>query len=180
MTVVKIRESSVDDVPLITKIYSNEVLTGLASFEEVPPDLCEMAKRRKDVIALGLPFLVATLEESAIGYAYASPFRPRPAYRYTVESSVYVAHEGRGFGVGSALLAELANRLTKVGRRQIIAVIGDSANLASIRLHEKAGFQHVGVLRSVGFKLGQWVDTVTMQKALVDAVPAHLATQETL
>jgi phosphinothricin acetyltransferase len=142
------------------------VLHGVASFEEVPPDEAELERRRGDIVARGLPYLVGVSGGRIRGYAYAAPYRARSAYRFSVEDSVYVAPDAVGQGVGRALLAEVIRRCTALGLRQMVAVIGDSGNGASIRLHESLGFRHAGLLRSVGFKHGRWVDSVLMQLAL--------------
>ncbi|MGE0718793.1 MAG: N-acetyltransferase family protein [Alphaproteobacteria bacterium] len=161
-----VRASTEADTSAIQAIYARHVLHGTASFEEVPPDAAEMARRRADVLTRGLPHLVAECRGRIVGYAYAGPYRPRPAYRFAVENSVYVA-EGLGRrGVGSALLAPLIDLVAAGGWRQMIAVIGDSANEASIALHARHGFRHVGVLASVGFKHGRWLDSVIMQRPL--------------
>lgn len=161
-----VRDSRDEDVPAIQAIYAHHVLHGFGSFEEVPPDLAEMARRRQGVLAARLPYLVAESADEILGYAYASPFRPRTAYRFTVENSIYVAENTVGRGIGRVLLDVLIRRCTEAGARQMIAIIGDSGNSASIGLHARAGFQHVGILRSVGLKKGRWVDIVTMQRAL--------------
>ena len=161
-----VRDSVDGDVPAIQAIYAHHVLHGLASFEEVPPDAAEIARRRGDVLARGLPYLVAELDGAVVGYAYASPFRTRVAYRYSLENSVYVAAGLVGRGVGRALLTVLIPRCEAAGYRQMVAVIGDSANDASIRLHAAFGFERVGLLPAVGFKFGRWVDSVLMQRPL--------------
>jgi len=161
-----IRRSQPDDLAAICAIYAHHVRYGLATFEEEPPDVAELARRRAELLARGLPHLVAELDGAVAGYAYAGPYRPRPAYRHTVEDSVYLAPEHIGRGVGRALLAQLIFACTAAGYRQMIAVIGDSANAPSIGLHAALGFREVGLLRAVGFKLGRWVDTVLMQRAL--------------
>jgi phosphinothricin acetyltransferase len=161
-----IREATAADVPTIHRIYAHHVLHGLASFEEVPPDAAEMRRRLEDILARGLPFVVAERDGAVQGYAYAGPYRHRTAYRYAVEDSVYVAPEAVGQGLGRAALAEVVRRATDRGMRQMVAVIGDAANRPSIRLHEALGFTHAGRLRSVGFKFGRWVDSVIMQLAL--------------
>src|SRR5258708_194126 len=169
---VVIRDSGPADIGAIRDIYAHHVSHGFASFEEVPPDRAEMEQRRAEILARGLPYLVATLpgrdpgDGHVAGYAYASPFRARSAYRFTLENSVYVAPDMQRLGVGRALLADLLPRCAALGYRQMIAVIGDSANHASIGLHEAAGFVEVGRLRAVGFKLGRWVDSVLMEHAL--------------
>ncbi len=150
----------------VTNIYGQHVLHGLASFEEVPPPLDEMQSRRAGVLKLGLPYLVAQLDGRIVGYSYATFYRARPAYRYTVEDSVYVADGLHGRGIGTALLGELIARCERGPWRQMLAVIGDSGNTGSIALHRRLGFKPAGTLVSVGFKLGRWVDSVFMQRAL--------------
>ena len=154
------------DVPEIAAIYGHYVRTALATFETDPPDAAEMARRLQHVRERGLPCLVAELEGCVAGYAYAAPYRPRPAYRFTVENSVYVHPDYQRKGLGRLLLTELIAVCEAAGCRQMVAVIGDSGNAASIGLHEALGFRRVGVLRSVGFKFGRWVDTVLMQRPL--------------
>jgi phosphinothricin acetyltransferase len=139
---------------------------GLASFELDPPDVAEMARRYQNVISLGLPYLVSELDGRVAGYAYAAPYRTRPAYRFTVENSIYVHHECAGQGVGAALMPPLIAACEAAGCRQMIAVIGDSENSPSIKLHEKFGFSRVALLPSVGWKFNRWVDSVLMQRAL--------------
>jgi L-amino acid N-acyltransferase YncA len=161
-----IRDSHADDVPAIQAIYSHHVLYGAASFEETPPGVEEIGHRRAAVLQRGLPYLVAELDGLVVGYAYASPYRSRSAYRYTLEDSVYIrAGFARG-GLGRTLLSELIATCTAGGWRQMVAVIGDSGNAASIGLHEKLGFQFVGTLRSVGYKFDTWTDSVLMQREL--------------
>ena len=161
-----VRPAAAADIPAITAIYRHHVLTGLASFETEPPDAIEVARRHAAVLELGLPWLVAVINGVVAGYAYAGVYRARPAYRYTVEDSVYVSKNYTGKGVGGALLPALIDGCERAGRRQIIAVIGDSANHASIRLHEKFGFTHIGILPAVGYKFDRWVDSVLMQRAV--------------
>jgi phosphinothricin acetyltransferase len=163
---VEIRASRVADVAAIRAIYAGHVLNGLATFEEVPPDAGEMARRREEVLGRGLPYLVAAAEGRVLGYAYAAPFRARAAYRFTVEDSIYLDPAATGRGIGGRLLAALIEACTAAGARQMMAVIGDSGNAASIAVHERAGFRHAGTFRAVGFKLGRWVDTVQMQRPL--------------
>lgn len=167
---LRIRPAHEADLAAVHTIYAHHVLTGLASFEEVPPDLAEMAARRQKVIGRSLPYLVAEAADKAggvvLGYAYAAPFRDRVAYRYSLEDSVYVAPVAVGRGVGSALLAELIVRCSDLGYRQMVAVIGDSANAPSIGLHAKMGFEMAGRLTSIGFKFGRWVDSVYMRRPL--------------
>ena len=159
---IVIRDSTEDDMATVTAIYGEHVSTGLASFEETPPTLDEMLRRRTAILALGFPYLVADRGGVIVGFAYAGRYRDRAAYRMTVEDSVYVDTTQRGGGIGRRLLATLIDRCTDAGYRQMVAVIGNSANAASIGLHARLGFRMAGVLPSVGFKLGQWVDSVLM------------------
>lgn len=161
-----LRPSADADLPAIQAIYAHHVLTGTGSFELTPPDLAEMSRRRHEVLARDLPWLVAEQGGELLGYAYAGPFRPRPAYRYCVEDSVYLAPGAMGRGTGRLLLAELIARCEALGLRQMLAVVGDSANLGSIRLHQSLGFQQTGVMTSVGWKFGRWLDVVMLQRAL--------------
>lgn len=163
---VVVRDATDGDMADVQGIYAHHVLNGLATFEEVPPAVDEMRGRRNAVLAAGLPYLVAELEGRVVGYAYATSYRPRPAYRHTIEDSVYVADGLNGRGIGVALLEVLIARTEAGPWRQMIAVIGNSGNAGSIALHRRMGFKMVGTLRSVGFKLGQWVDTVLMQRQL--------------
>ena len=167
------RAATPDDLPAIHSIYSHHVLHGLASFEEAAPPLDEMRRRFDDVRGRGLPYLAADFGGTLIGYGYCAPYRSRSAYRYTLEDSIYVRPGSEGRGVGAALLRELVARCEALGYRSIIAVIGDSANAASINLHAACGFLRVGTLRSAGFKFGRWVDSVLMQRMLGpgDATP---------
>lgn len=161
-----VRDATPTDLPTIQGIYAHHVLYGLASFEEMPPDIAEMERRYRDVVGRGLPYVVAEIDGRVAAYAYAGPYRARPAYRHALEDSVYVAGDAVGRGLGRAALAAVIDRATARGYRQMIAIIGDSGNVASIRLHEALGFRHVGTLRAVGFKLGRWVDSVLMQLSL--------------
>jgi L-amino acid N-acyltransferase YncA len=162
-----IRDAVDGDLAAITGIYEHHVRNGLGSFEEEPPPLAEIARRRADVLAKGLPYIVAAGAGGAIlGYAYAAPYRARSAYRFSVEDSIYVAAGNAGRGVGGALLAALVTRCTEAGYRQMVAVIGDSSNAGSITLHERLGFRRVGLLPAIGFKHGRWVDSVLMQREL--------------
>lgn len=173
---VTIRASHSSDMPSVTAIYRHAVVHGTASFELVPPNEVEMSGRRDGILAGGYPYIVAEVGGLVAGYAYAAAYRPRPAYRSTVECSVYVHGDYQGIGIGRALLAALIEESTRRGFRQMIAVIGDSGHAASIRLHEALGFDHAGVLRSVGWKHGRWLDSVLMQRALGDGdtrVPRH-------
>jgi len=161
-----IRPSADADLAAITDIYGQVVQTGTASFELEPPDEPEMARRRQAVVQAGLPWLTAERDGRVLGYAYAAPFRPRPAYRFCVENSIYVDARARGQGVGAWLLAELIGRSEAWGARQMLAVIGDSANTPSINLHARLGFRHAGRVDHVGWKFGRWLDVVFMQRAL--------------
>ncbi|WP_434956947.1 MULTISPECIES: GNAT family N-acetyltransferase [unclassified Labrys (in: a-proteobacteria)] len=163
---ILVRDARESDMAAVQPIYAHHVLQGLASFEEVPPSLDELVSRRRGVLAQGLPYLVAEAEGRVVGYSYATAYRPRPAYRYTVEDSVYVAPDMGGRGVGRLLLEELIARCEAGPWRQMLAVIGNSGNTGSIALHRRLGFSEAGVLTSVGFKLGRWVDTVLMQRSL--------------
>ncbi|MFM9941895.1 MAG: N-acetyltransferase family protein [Hyphomicrobiaceae bacterium] len=165
-TRVSVREATLADVPAIATIYRPAVLTGTASFEVEPPDDAEMARRFQVVKDGGFPYLVAELAGAVVGYAYFSQYRPRPAYRFSIENSIYVAPEVQGQRVGRVLLAALIQRATEMGYRQMIAVIGDSRNLPSIGLHRAAGFRFTGTIHSVGFKHGRWLDSVMMQLPL--------------
>ena len=169
-----IRPCLPSDMPAITAIYGHHVRFGFASFETEPPGLAEMTRRREDVLGKGLPYLVAEQDGVVLGYAYAGTYRPRAAYRDTVENSIYIRDDAVGQGVGRALLPALVAECEARDVRQMIAVIGDSGNQASIRLHASCGFRMVGVLEAVGFKLGRWLDSVLMQKRLgrgADAPP---------
>jgi phosphinothricin acetyltransferase len=161
-----VRDAREEDMPDVAAIYAFHVLNGLASFEEEPPSPEEMMRRRTEVLDCGLPYLVAELDGRIVGYSYAALYRARPAYRFTVENSVYIDPRSVRRGIGSALLSQLIMRCEAAGFRQMIAVIGDSGNTASIALHERHGFRHVGNLPSTGFKFGRWVDSVLMQRAL--------------
>jgi phosphinothricin acetyltransferase len=163
-----IREATADDMVHVARIYAAYVLTGRATFEETPPDVRELQSRFAAIRAAALPYLLAEAGGECVAYAYAGTYRPRPGYRYTVEDSVYVAEPWCGRGVGRALLQALIERCERGPWRQMIAVIGDSANAGSIALHRRCGFEPVGTFRAVGYKLGRWVDTVLMQRALGD------------
>jgi phosphinothricin acetyltransferase len=175
MTTIPIRPAIAADIPAIAAIYAHAVLHGTASWELEPPDITEMARRREAILAGGYPYLAAERDGMLLGYAYAGAYRPRPAYRATVENSIYLAPAAQGQGVGSALLAALIEACAARGFRQMIAVIGDGtgASLGSRRLHERAGFRLIGVAEKVGFKHGRWLDQMLMQKALGegDATP---------
>jgi L-amino acid N-acyltransferase YncA len=168
-----VRDATDADMAAVQAIYAHNVMHGRASFEEIPPTLVEMLERRRSVVAMGIPYLVADVEGEVAGYSYATSYRPRPAYRFTIEDSVYVADAFHGRGIGAALLRALVERCDSGPWRQMLAIIGDSGNASSIAVHRRLGFEHVGTLKSVGFKLGEWTDTVLMQRELGagDAAP---------
>jgi phosphinothricin acetyltransferase len=166
MSDVEIRAAEAADLAAITAIYEQAVLTGTATFELIPPDLAEMTRRFDALTTGGFPYLVAICDGRMAGYAYAGPYRPRPAYRFTVENSVYLDPATHRRGIGTQLLRELVAQCEARGYRQIIAVIGDSANAGSIGVHARLGFQMIGTLPNVGFKFGRWLDTVLMQRAV--------------
>ena len=161
-----VRDATPADLPGIAAIYAHHVRTGLASFEIDPPDGAEMRARFEAVRAKGLPYLACEIGGRLAGFAYASPYRARPAYRFALEDSVYVDPGSARRGVGRALLAALIDRCEAIGCRQLVAVIGDSGNEASISLHSALGFEKVGTLRSIGYKHGRWVDSVLMQRRI--------------
>jgi L-amino acid N-acyltransferase YncA len=163
-----IHPAAAADFNAIQRIYAHHVMHGLASFEETPPDAAELTQRWRAIADAGLPYLCATEDVGGalVGYAYAGPYRPRSAYRFTVEDSVYVAPGQAGRGIGRALLSQLIEICTNLGKRQMIAVIGDSGNAASIALHRACGFERTGIFQAIGFKHGRWVDSVLMQRAL--------------
>ena len=174
-----VRDSRDADMARVQAIYAHHVLHGLASFEEEAPPLEELRRRFDDVRSRGLPWLAADFGGVLAGYGYCAPYRTRSAYRYSLEDSIYVRQGSEGRGVGSALLGALIERCESVGYRQLVAVIGDSANAASINLHASFGFARVGTLRSAGFKFGRWVDSVLMQRPLGpgDAEPPESTSQ---
>ena len=161
-----IRAATSDDTAALAAIYGHHVLHGFGTFELEPPGTAWMENRRREIQGYGLPFMVAERDGRVMGYAYAGPFRPRPGYRFTVEDSVYVAPDAVGQGVGRAMLSSVVDACEACGIRQIVAVIGDSGNAASIGLHRSLGFVDAGIGRSLGFKHGRWVDIVWMQKSL--------------
>lgn len=161
-----IRPSRDDDTRLVTDIYAHHVREGTGTFEIDPPSVADITARRAEVLARGLPFLVAENQGQVVGFAYCNWFKPRPAYRFSAEDSIYLSPAAQGSGLGRALLAELMARAQAVGIRKLIAVIGDSRNLGSIGVHRALGFTDVGVLRSCGWKFGQWLDVVLMECAL--------------
>jgi phosphinothricin acetyltransferase len=166
MSSITVRPLVEADLPAIQAIYAHHVLHGLASFEEEPPSVEEIRSRWRKVLDLGLPYLAAELDGAIVGYSYAGAYRPRAAYRFTVENSVYVRDGLAGRGIGKALLDELIARCEAGPWRQMLAVIGNRDNEASIALHRRCGFRLIGILDSVGRKHGRWVDTVLMQRAL--------------
>jgi len=163
---VKIRMATTDDAAALAAIYGHHVLHGFGTFEEVPPTTEEMARRAASVLSHGLPYLVAEFDGAVAGFAYASAFRTRAAYRYTVEDSVYIAPDRLGQGIGKALLARVIEASEALGLRQMVALIGDSGNAGSIGVHRSCGFAMTGTFRGIGFKAGRWVDVVMMQRAL--------------
>jgi L-amino acid N-acyltransferase YncA len=179
MSDVEIRAACAADLSAITEIYQHAVLFGTATFELIPPDHAEMTRRFESLMDGGFPYFVAAQGGSPVGYAYAGPYRPRPAYRFTVENSVYLAPSAQRRGIGSALLQQLIAEAQARGYRQMIAVIGDSANAGSIGVHSRAGFGMIGTHPNVGLKFGRWLDTVMMQRALGEGgatIPAGPAT----
>ena len=168
MSTPEIRPATAADLPFVTEIYEHAVRYGTATFELIAPDLAEMTRRFGVLMDGGFPYLVATLEGRVVGYAYAGAYRPRPAYRFTVENSVYLEPAIHRRGIGLLLLQRLITECEARGYRQMIAVIGDSANAGSIGVHTRTGFQMIGTHPNVGFKFGRWLDTVMMQRALGD------------
>jgi phosphinothricin acetyltransferase len=166
MSSLEIRPTTAADLPYITEIYEHAVRYGTATFELIPPDLAEMARRFEALADGGFPYLSAALEGRVTGYAYAGPYRPRPAYRFTLENSVYLQPAIHRRGIGLKLLQRLIAESESRGYRQMIAVIGDSANAGSIGVHARCGFQMIGTHPNVGFKFGRWLDTVMMQRSL--------------
>jgi phosphinothricin acetyltransferase len=164
----RIRPSRDEDLPAICAIYGHHVLHATGTFETVPPTEAEMAARRADVLAKGLPYLVVEDEGQVLGFAYCQWFKPRPAYRFSAEDSIYLHPDARGRGLGQQLLAALIEQAQQAGLRKLIAVIGDSANAASIGVHRSQGFEAAGVIRSCGWKFGRWLDIVLMEKTLGD------------
>ena len=166
MTPILIRPSTPADIPAITRIYTHAVEHGTASFEIEAPDQTEMTRRQRELIDAGFPYIAAEFDGALLGYAYAGRYRVRPAYRFTVEDSIYVDPTAQRRGVGRMLLDHLITESSSRGLRQMVAVIGDSAQTASIELHRAAGFRMVGVFENVGYKFGRWLDTLMMQRAL--------------
>jgi L-amino acid N-acyltransferase YncA len=175
MSALEIRPAVSADLPVITRIYEHAVLHGTATFELTPPNLAEMTRRFDALIGGNFPYFVAMLDGRLVGYAYAGPYRPRPAYRFTVENSVYLEPAIHRRGIGLQLMNRLIAECTTRGFRQMIAVIGDSANAGSVGVHTRCGFQMIGTHPNVGLKFGRWLDTVMMQLPLGDGaatVPA--------
>ena len=176
MSCSEIRPATEADLPAITEIYGHAVRYGTATFELTPPDLAEMTRRFRALTDGGFPYFVAAPEGAVVGYAYAGAYRPRPAYRFTVENSVYLDPAVHRRGIGLRLMQRLIAECERRGYRQMIAVIGDSANAGSIGVHTRTGFQMIGIHPNVGFKFGRWLDTVMMQRALGEGaatVPAN-------
>jgi len=166
MSAVSIRPATPADIPAISRIYGHSVRTGTASFELEPPDEAEMARRMQALLDTGYPYIAADIDGALAGYAYAGSYRPRPAYRFSVEDSIYIDPRAQRRGVGRALLQHLIEECTRRGFRQMIAVIGDSAQAPSIALHRAAGFRMIGTIENVGYKFDRWLDSVLMQRAL--------------
>jgi phosphinothricin acetyltransferase len=163
---LKIRPAADSDMAAVTAIYSHHVLEGTGTFETTPPTQADMAARRADVLARGLPYLVLEDASGVVGFAYCNWFKPRPAYRFSAEDSIYLAPSAAGKGLGKLMLSELMAQAERCGVRRLIAVIGDSANQGSVGVHRSCGFEHVGVLRSCGWKFERWLDVVLMECAL--------------
>jgi phosphinothricin acetyltransferase len=176
----KIRPAADSDISSITAIYADHVLHGTGTFETTPPDAKDMAARRADVLARNLPYLVLEDASGVVGFAYCNWFKPRPAYRFSAEDSIYLAPAAAGKGLGRLLLTELMAQAERCGVRQMLAVIGDSNNHGSIGVHRSCGFEHTGVLRSSGWKFGRWLDVVLMQRSLGlgDSAPAQSADEK--
>jgi phosphinothricin acetyltransferase len=166
MTSPTLRPAIPADIPAVTRIYAHAVSYGTASFELEPPDQAEMERRQKSLLDGGFPYVVAERGGEVVGYAYAGPYRPRPAYRFSVEDSIYIAPDAQRLGLGRLLLTRLVEDATARGFRQMIAVIGDSAQTPSIELHRRAGFRMVGTIEATGWKHNRWLDTILMQRAL--------------
>ncbi len=166
--IIELRDVCDADLPAIQEIYAFQVLHGVSSWEEEPPDLAEISRRRDAVLAAGYPYRVAVKGGTLLGYSYASAYRPRPAYRYTVENSIYVAEGTQRQGIGKLLLSDLIDVCTARGYRQMIAIIGDSRNARSIDFHLKMGFTRIGEIKAIGYKFDQWLDSVVLQLALGD------------
>jgi phosphinothricin acetyltransferase len=172
-----IRTALEEDMAQVHEIFQHNVINGTASWDLVPPDLAEMKRRRAVLLEAGFPYIVGLLDGRVVGYGYASPFRPRPGYRFVVEDSIYIHNEFTGRGFGNPLLQRLIDDCIALGKRQMLAIIGDSENLASIRLHERLGFTRVGLMSNIGWKFDRWLDCVVMQRPLGEgnetAPPPH-------
>jgi L-amino acid N-acyltransferase YncA len=166
MSSASVRAATAGDIPAITRIYGHAVKHGTASFELEPPDEAEMAHRMQTLLDGGYPYFVAETDGALVGYAYAGPYRPRPAYRFSVEDSIYIDPSAQRRGIGRVLLEHLIAECERRGFRQMVAVIGDSAQTASIELHRALGFRLVGTVENVGYKFDQWLDSVNMQRPL--------------
>ena len=178
MAFLDIRPAATADLPFITAIYDHAVRYGTATFELIPPNLAEMTRRFRELASGGYPYLVAVLDGHVVGYAYAGAYRPRPAYRFTVENSIYLQPQVQRQGIGLKLLQHLLAESETRGYRQMIAVIGDSANAGSIGVHARSGFAMIGTHPNVGFKFGRWLDIVMMQRSLGEGA-ATLPAQST-
>ncbi len=174
---ILVRDSVEADVQQIQSIYSHHVLHGTASFELTPPTIRDMCERRQAVISKGLPYIVAVMNHEIVGFAYATPYRPRPAYRFTVEDSVYVREGLQGNKIGSLLLSEVIVRCTQAGYRQMLAVVGD-ASPPSVALHKRHGFELAGTFKAFGFKFGAWRDTAMLQRQLGEGSSTVVADDE--
>jgi phosphinothricin acetyltransferase len=173
-----LRPSTEQDIPAITAIYAHHVTHGTGTFETVPPTAADMATRRADVLAKGLPYLVAELQGRVVGFAYCQWFKPRPAYRFSAEDSVYLNPDAAGQRIGNKLLSELAKQAEAAGIRKLIAIIGDSGNARSIGVHRAVGFRHIGTIEACGWKFGRWLDIVMMEKSIGEGhrtAPEHLS-----
>jgi phosphinothricin acetyltransferase len=173
-----LRQSTEQDIPAITDIYAHHVTHGTGTFETVPPTAADMATRRADVLAKGLPYLVAELQGRVVGFAYCQWFKPRPAYRFSAEDSIYLNPDAAGQRIGHKLLSELAKQAEAAGIRKLIAIIGDSGNARSIGVHRAVGFRHIGTIEACGWKFGRWLDIVMMEKSIGEGhrtAPEHLS-----
>ena len=170
---IEIRDVKNEDLQSIQTIYAEQVLCGISSWEETPPDLAEITKRRDTIIGANFPYRVAVIKGKVIGFSYASAYRSRTGYRFTVESSIYISKTERRCGSGKLLLGDLIKICTAQGYRQMIAVVGDSENYISINFHKKMGFQYIGSLKNIGYKFDQWMDSVLLQLSLGDGYLTH-------
>jgi L-amino acid N-acyltransferase YncA len=170
---IEIRDVKDEDLPSIQIIYAEEVLHGVSSWEEVPPNLTEIIKRRDTIVSAGFPYRVAVRHGKVIGYSHASAYRSRSGYRFTVENSIYISKTERRCGSGKLLLSDIIKICTAQGYRQMIAVVGDSENAMSIDFHRKMGFKHTGSIKAIGYKFGRWMDSVLLQLPLGDSNKSH-------